>query len=130
MSEEPPTGGRNQFPNQNGRQARAGEGLARLALAVRGDEGRHAEAAIERAQHLGFREVASRRKPRKDGWRRESVEIERDSKTFIKHARQIVRITAACDVGERVYALRSRQRLKQRPHIKARRRQQRRGERA
>src|SRR5271166_5042457 len=130
MGEETPTGGGNQFPDQNGREARAAEGLARLALVVRGDEGRHAEAAIERAQHLRLREAPSRRKPRKDGWRRESVEIERDSKSFIKYARQIVRITAACDVGERGYALRSRQRLKQRPHIKARRCQQRRGERA
>ena len=62
--------------------------------------------------------------------RREGVEIERDGETVVEHARQIVRIAAAGDMGERMNASRSLQRLKQRPHIEAGRRQQRGGQRA
>ena len=62
MTRRPPVGG-NKFSDQNRRQARAGEGLARLSLVVGGNERRHPEAAIEGPQHLLFIEIAGRREP-------------------------------------------------------------------
>ena len=104
MSEEAAIGGGNEFSDQNWREACAGEGVAGLALLLGGNERRHAEPAIERAQHFRFLEVANRGKPGKNSWRRESVEIKRDGEPLIDHARQIVGIAAAGDVGEREYA--------------------------
>src|SRR5580693_3659874 len=129
MADEALAFGGNKLPDEDRRQARAGERLARFSFAVGGDERRHPEAAIEGTQHLLFVEIAGRREPGKDGLRHEGVEIKRDGETVIEHARQIVWIAAASDMGERVYASRSLQRLKQRAHIKPRRRQQRGGER-
>jgi hypothetical protein len=94
----------NQLSDQNGRQTRAGEGLAGFSLAVSGNERRHAEAAIEGPQHFRFIKIARQGEPRKHRLRGEGAEIEQDGETVVEHARQVVRVAAASDVGERMDA--------------------------
>ena len=113
-------------PMRTGASPASMSAVARLALALGRDERHHAEAAIERAQHLRSpqRRPSTASQPKTGG----GAKASRSSATAsdrVEHARQVVGKAAAGDMRERDDRPRAAERLKQRLHIKPRRRQQR-----
>ncbi len=63
-------------------------------------ENRHADSAIECAQHLGFRHLAGLREPFEDARNVKGGKIQRDADALGEDAGKIVGKAAAGDMGE------------------------------
>src|SRR5258708_2078238 len=92
--------GRDHLAQQHDALAALTENLGNLSDRIRLDDRDHADAAVERAQQFQFGDAALLRQPFEHRQHRQARQVDADAEMLRQHARNIIRKTAAGDVGE------------------------------